>query len=79
MFYGTMRFAKNAPRLRAVFGGATVGLILLAGLAACGGGGNISSNPPPTNTGIPAGTYTVVVSAAAQSTRQTLNLQVVVQ
>lgn len=72
--------ANRAPRLRVAFCGGTLGLILLAGLAACGGGASsTSNNPPPTNTGTPSGTYTVTVSASAQGTTQNLSLQVVVQ
>ena len=72
VFLGTRR----VPRLRVVFGGVTFGLILVAGLAACGGGSGTSNNP---NTGTPAGTYAVVVSASAQGTTQSTNLQLIVQ
>jgi hypothetical protein len=73
--------AGRSSRPRFVLGGATLALILTAGLAACGGGSSTggSANPPPTVTGTPAGTYTVVVGATAQGTTQNLSLQVVVQ
>jgi hypothetical protein len=51
-------------------------LAVLALMVACGGGS--SSTKPPVQTGTPAGTYTIVVSATSGSTTHTQNLTLTV-
>ena len=50
--------------------------VLLIGMVGCGGGS--SSTKPPVQTGTPAGTYTIVVSATSGSTTHTQNLTLTV-
>jgi hypothetical protein len=72
-FKGTA--TRPAPRLRWRF----VPVFALA-ICACGGGsGNSPSGGSPSSTGTPAGSYTVVITAAAGSTTQTLNFTLTVK
>jgi len=47
-------------------------------LVGCGGGSS-SSTPPPAQTGTPAGTYAITVTATSGSTNTTAALTLVVQ
>lgn len=65
-------------RVRAVVLGMVMFLCILF-MNACGGGGGASGNQGKTQTGTPAGTYTIVVSAQSGSITHTINVNLTVQ
>jgi hypothetical protein len=69
--------ARDAPRRRKAYLGLTVSLLLAGLWVSCGGGGG-GGAPPPPQTGTPAGTYSLTITATASgvSRSTTLTLKV---
>jgi hypothetical protein len=72
-----MLIARDAPRRRKAYLGLTVSLLLAGLWVSCGGGGG-GGAPPPPQTGTPAGTYSLTITATASgvSRSTTLTLKV---
>jgi sugar lactone lactonase YvrE len=66
--------ALAAPRRRRVYASLAVSMLFVLLWAACGGGGGGGAAPTPPQTGTPAGTYTLTITAGASGVSRTATL-----